>query len=153
MQFHMEEVPLSFEHPILLWAADMGTTHLLFDSTRPYKVLIRLNSWFTMALQELIQISSRLKMDFWVKIQIESRLKNLSEYFDSNQLATQKGFQNFDLNRLMTQKLSRILNLIKSWLNDSNPLLISLAFFGLSLNFVGLFWASLNFADLLLAFH
>ena len=73
----------------------------LFDSTQSPKVLIQL----TMALQELIQISSRLKTDFRSLIQIDSRLKKLPEYFHSNQLTTQKKtFQNFDSNRLIDSK-------------------------------------------------
>ena len=43
-----------------------------------------------MALQELIQISSRLKTDFGNLIQIDSRLKKLPEYFESNQLTAKK---------------------------------------------------------------
>ena len=106
-----------------------------------------------MALQELVQISPWLKMDFWKLNQIDSRLKKLPEYFYSNQLTTQKTFQNFDSNRLMTQKLSGILIRIKSWLNDSNQLLISLTFFGPSLNFVDLFWAYTKFRWPFLGFH
>ena len=63
----------------------------LFHSIQSQKVLIRLNSWLTIALQELIQIGPMdwLEMDFWNLIQIDPRLKNLPEYFDSNQLTTQ----------------------------------------------------------------
>ena len=78
------------------------------------------------------------KKDFWKLIQIDSRLKKFQGYFDSNQLMTQKTFQDFDSNQLMTQKTG-ILIWIKSWHSDSNQLLISLAFFGPSLNFVDLF--------------
>ena len=52
-----------------------------FDSTQP---------WLTMALQELIQISSRLKIDLWNLIQIDSRHKKIPEYFDSKQFTTKK---------------------------------------------------------------
>ena len=69
---------------------DMYDSIFLFDLTKSQKVLIRLNSWHTMALQEWFQISSRLKMDFWNVIQIDSLLKKLPEYFDSNQLKTKK---------------------------------------------------------------
>ena len=61
-----------------------------------------------MTLQELIQISSRLKMDFGNLIKIDSRLKNLQEYFDSYQLITQKTFQDFDSNQLMTKTIWNI---------------------------------------------
>ena len=75
--------------------------NFLFDSTQFRKILIRLNwSWLTVALQEVIQISSQLKMDFWSLIQVCIWIKNLW-----------------------------ILNRINSWLNDSNQLLISLACF------------------------
>ena len=59
--------------------------------------------------------------------------------FDLDRLTAQKAFRNFDSNRLMTQKLSIMLIRIKSWLNDSNQLLISLTVFGLSVNFIDLF--------------
>ena len=73
------------------YAADMGTTQFfLFESTWSQKVLIRPNSWLTMVLQELIQISWRLKMDFWKLIKIDSQLQKIQGYFDSNQLMTQK---------------------------------------------------------------
>ena len=86
----------------------------LFYSTQSQKVLIRLNSWLTMASQELIQISCPLKMDFWNLIPIDSRLKMLQEDFDSNQITS--------------QKISRILIRIDSWLKtiwniDSNQVM------------------------------
>ena len=59
---------------------------------------------------------------------------------DSNRLKTQETFQNFDSNRLMTKKNSGILIRIKSRLNDSNQLLISLTFLSfqsISLPFLG----------------
>ena len=80
---------------------------------------MRLNSWLAMALQELIQISSRLKIDFKsthgsksfqnILIQINSWLKKLFRIWiqiDS-----------------WLKKLSGILIRIRSWLNDSNQLL------------------------------
>ena len=75
---------------------------LWFDSTQSQKVLIWLNLWITMALQDLIQINSRLTMVFWNLIHIDSWLKMLPEYFDLNQLTTQKSFHNFDSNWLVT---------------------------------------------------
>ena len=146
-----------FGTPNSMVPPDMGTTHFLFDSTQSQKVFILLNSWLTMALQDLIQISSRLKLisKIWfnsthdsksfqnIFIQINLRLKNFPEFwFESTH----------------DSKNSKILIRIKSWLNDSNHLLISLTFFGLSVNFVDLFWGftkfcwpfgiSLNFVEL-----
>ena len=117
----------------------------LFDTTQSQKVFIRLNSWLTMALQELIQISSRPKVAFWNLTQIDPRLKKLPEFFDSNQLKTQETFQNFYSNRPMTQKLSWILIRMKSYLNDSNQCWFRWPFLGFSLNFVGLFWTFTQF--------
>ena len=79
----------------------------LFDSTQSQKVLLRLNSCLTMALQELIQINSstlqeliqitsRLKMIFFIKFD-SNRLTTqyFPEYFYSNQLTTLKNFREF----------------------------------------------------------
>ena len=118
-----------------------------FDSTQSQKAFIRLmtHNGFT----RIDSISSRLKMDFWNLIEIDSWLKKLSECFDSNQLTTQKNPE-FWFELTHDSKNFRILNRIKSWLNYSNQLLISLnflgfqsisfTFFGISLNFVDLFW-------------
>ena len=74
----------------------------LFDSTHPQKALIRLNSWLTMASQDLIQINSRFKMDVWNLIQIDLQLKKLPEFWLKSVLDW-KRFQNLDSNQLMTQ--------------------------------------------------
>ena len=117
--------------------ADMCMAHYLSDSTQSHKVLIRLNSWLTMVLQELTQINSRLKNDFWNLIQSTHGLKSFQSY-DSDQLTTQKTVQNLDSNRLMTHK--------SIWNIDSNKVVTQ--WFESTVDFVDLFWASLNFDDL-----
>ena len=59
--------------------ADMGTTH--FYSIQLSLRKFWFDSWLTMALQDLIQISSQLKMDFWNLIQIDSWLEQKSVSF------------------------------------------------------------------------
>ena len=68
-----------------------STTHFLFDSTPSQKGLIRINSWLTMALQDLIQINSRLKWIYEVWFQSTHDSKS-SQIFYSNQLTTQENF-------------------------------------------------------------
>ena len=48
------------------------------NATQSQKVLIRLNLWLIIPLQELNQINSRLKIDFWYSIQIDLRVKKAS---------------------------------------------------------------------------
>ena len=81
------------------------TQFFLFDSTQSQKVLIWLNSWLSMALQELIQINSWLKTDFqnWIQNFKLTYYSKSFQNFDSNQLMTQKTFQNLDSNQLMTE--------------------------------------------------
>ena len=110
-----------------------------------------------MALEELIQISSRLKMDFWKLIQIDLGLKKYKWYFDSNQFMTQKTFQYFFPNQLMNKKIWNIdLNHIMTQWFDSTVDFVDLfsaftqcrfPFLVFSLNFVHLFGLPLNFAD------
>ena len=69
-----------------------------------------------MTSQELIQINSRLKIDFYlIQIDLGTTEKQASRFFYSNQLTTQKTFQNIDSDRLMAQRTI--------WNIDSNQLM------------------------------
>ena len=129
----------------------MGMNHFLSDSTQSQKVLIRINSWLILALQELIQISSRVKMDFFNLIQIDSRLKKLLEGLIQINSRLRK-FPEFWFKSTHDSK-----RYLEYWLESSHGSMIktnswfrwpfwaftvgiSLTFLGLPLNFVDLFW-------------
>ena len=131
----------------LTWP-DMGTTQFFIRFDSVSEVLIRLNSWLIMALQELIQISSWLKI--WFKSTRDS-----------------KRFQDILIQiNLQLKKLSRILiqfdtdseNYLEHWFKSCHDSMIRIncwfrwPFLGLhsiSLTFLGAFtkfcWAFLGF--------
>ena len=103
-----------------------------------------------MALQELIQITSRPKMDFWKLIQIYSRLKKFQGYFDLHQLMTQKTFKDFDSNQLMTKKIWNIdlYQVMTQWFESTDYFVDRfLGFRSISLTFLGFHSISLTFFE------
>ena len=116
--------------------------NFLFDSTQSQKALI--HPTITQNDSTRIDLNQLLTQnEFLNLIQIDSPLKKNPEYFDSNQLTTQKTFQRLDLNRLMTQK--------SIWNIDSTQVMTQL--FESSINFVDLFWAFTKISWLFLGFH
>ena len=131
----------------------MGTTQFFSRFNSVSEVVIRLNSWLTMDLQELTQISSRLKIDFWNVIQIDSRLKKSGIFWFKLSHDSKQNSRNFVQIDSWPKKTIWNIDGIKSWLNDSNQLLISLTFFGLSYKFISPFWSFTKFRWPFLAFH
>ena len=115
-----------------------------FDSNQPV--------WLKMALQEMIQISSRHKMTFWNLFQLDSWLKRFQNVLIQINSRLKK------LSRFLIRINSWLKNHLEYWFDSSHDSMIRIncwfrwPFLGLSLDVVDLFGFSLNFADLVGAF-